>query len=155
MVMEDEFRGTCVASSRSPFESQSRGVQHYHRKVDNIACEPCWDIPLGFAVDPLLLAKQGRWEEYYADQTRRFFEAQWSRMTLNIIRRWETESACLASNTRHQIRWARMLMVVRGGRPTRQNMATLEASAGSYCGTPRLHLHCGSGVGMQMLLSVA
>ena len=38
-------------------------------------------------VDPLLLAKEGRWEAYYADQTRRFLEAQWSRMTLKIIRR--------------------------------------------------------------------
>ena len=28
-----------------------------------------------------------RWEAYYADQTRRFLEAQWSRMTLKIIRR--------------------------------------------------------------------
>ena len=60
-------------------------------------------------VDPLLLAKEGRWEAYYADQTRRFLEAQWSRMTLNIIRRWETKSACFASNTSHQIRWARRL----------------------------------------------
>ena len=29
----------------------------------------------------------GRWEACYADQTRRFLEAQWSRMTLKIIRR--------------------------------------------------------------------
>ena len=35
-----------------------------------------------------------RWEAYYADQTRRFLEAQWSRMTLKIIRRLETKSAC-------------------------------------------------------------
>ena len=35
----------------------------------------------------LLLAKEGRSEAYYADQTRRFLEAQWSRMTLKIIRR--------------------------------------------------------------------
>ena len=73
------------------------------------------DTPPGFGVDPLLLAKQGRWEEYYADQTRRFLEEQWSRMTLKIIRRWETESACLASNTRHQVRCGRRLMVVRRG----------------------------------------
>ena len=63
----------------------------------------------GLGVDPLLLAKEGRWEAYYADQTRRILEAQWSRMTLNIIRRWETKSACFASNTSHQIRWARRL----------------------------------------------
>jgi len=52
----------------------------------------------GLGVDPLLLAKEGRWEAYYADQTRRFLEAQWSRMTLKIIRRLETKSACLATN---------------------------------------------------------
>ena len=63
----------------------------------------------GLGVDPLLLAKEGRWEAYYADQTRRFLEAQWSRMTLKIIRRWENEFHCMASNTRHKIKWTRIL----------------------------------------------
>ena len=60
-------------------------------------------------MDPLLLAKQGRWEEYYADQTCRSLEAKWSRMTLNIIRRWEAEIDCMASNTRHKVKWTRIL----------------------------------------------
>ena len=59
--------------------------------------------------DPLELAKQGRWEEYYADQTSRFLQAQWSRMTLKIIRRWENEIHCMASNTQHMIKWTRIL----------------------------------------------
>ena len=45
-------------------------------------------------------------EEYYADQTRKFLQAQWSRMTLMVIRCWETESVCLASNTRHKVKHA-------------------------------------------------
>ena len=57
----------------------------------------------------LELAKQGRWEEYYADQTSRFWQAQWSRVTLKIIRRWETEIDCMASNTWHKIKWTRIL----------------------------------------------
>ena len=59
--------------------------------------------------DPLWLAQQGRWEEYYAEQTRKFLQAQWSRMTLKIIRRWENEIHCMASNTKHKIKWTRIL----------------------------------------------
>ena len=53
----------------------------------NCSCERTKTAP----VDPLWLAQQGRWAEYYADQTRRFWQAQWSRMTLKIIRWWETD----------------------------------------------------------------
>ena len=49
------------------------------------------------------------WEEYYADQTSRFLQAQWSRMTLMIIRGWENEIHCMASNTKHKIKWTRIL----------------------------------------------
>ena len=63
----------------------------------------------GEMCDPLELAKQGRWEEYYADQTSRLWQAQWSRVTLKIIRRWETEIHCMASNTWHKIKWTRIL----------------------------------------------
>ena len=35
------------------------------------------------------------------DQNREFWQAQWSRMTLGIIRRWETDIDCKSFNTRH------------------------------------------------------
>ena len=70
---------------------------------------PDYDILFGFELDAVLHARQAAWEDYYADQARRSLQAQWSRMTLKIIRRWETKSVCLASNTSHQIRWARRL----------------------------------------------
>ena len=31
-----------------------------------------------------------------------FLQAQWGRMVLQIIRRWEMETYCMASNTRHR-----------------------------------------------------
>ena len=47
--------------------------------------------------------------QYYEDQTRGFLQQQWRRMTLNIIRSWETMIACTASNIRHKIKWTRIL----------------------------------------------
>ena len=46
---------------------------------------------------------------YYEDQTRKFLQWQWKRMTLKVIRTWETEIACTASNIRHNIKWTRIL----------------------------------------------
>ena len=43
------------------------------------------------------------------DETREFWQAQWSRVTLKIIRRWEIEIHCMASNTWHKIKWTRIL----------------------------------------------
>ena len=55
--------------------------------------------------------------QYYEDQTRRFLQQQWSRMTLKIIRTWENEIACTASNIRHNIKWTRILARRRLPRP--------------------------------------
>ena len=38
--------------------------------------------------------------QYYEDQTRGFLQEQWRRMTLKIIRSWETVIVCKASNIR-------------------------------------------------------
>ena len=54
---------------------------------------------------------------YYENQTRKFLQGQWSRMTLKIIRTWETEIACTASNIRHTIKWTRILARRRLPRP--------------------------------------
>ena len=59
--------------------------------------------------DPLLLAKTGRWKQYFADQTSEFLLSEWSQITLDIIRRWETERACTASNIHHRLKWTRRL----------------------------------------------
>ena len=55
--------------------------------------------------------------QYYEDQTRKFLQGQWSRMTLKIIRTWETEIACTASNVCHKIKWTRILAERRLPRP--------------------------------------
>ena len=47
--------------------------------------------------------------QYYEDQTRGFLQEQWRRMTLKIIRSWETVIACTDSNIRHEIKWTRIL----------------------------------------------
>ena len=54
---------------------------------------------------------------YYEEQTRRFLQQQWSRMTLNISRNWETMIACTGSNIRHTIMWTRILAERRLPRP--------------------------------------
>ena len=54
---------------------------------------------------------------YYEEQTRRFLQQQWSRMTLKIIRSWETMIACTGSNIRHTIKWTRILAERRLPRP--------------------------------------
>ena len=59
--------------------------------------------------DPLLLAKTGRWKQYFADQTSESLLSEWSRITLVIIRRWENERACTASNIHHRLKWTRRL----------------------------------------------
>ena len=55
--------------------------------------------------------------QYYEDQTRGFLQEQWIRMTLKIIRSWETVIACTASNIRHKIKWTRILAERRLPRP--------------------------------------
>ena len=47
----------------------------------------------------LELAKQGRWEEYYADQTSRFLQAQWSRIRSSGRGSWRS-AACLKQAVR-------------------------------------------------------
>ena len=82
------FKGGSVTATCPMHPECSIGLLHHNCvRLHMEVCHPDHNTPLGFDVDPLLLAKQGRWEEYYADQTRRFLEAQWSRMTLKIIRR--------------------------------------------------------------------
>ena len=58
---------------------------------------------------------------YYEEQTRRFLQQQWSRMTLKISRNWETMIACTGSNIRHTIKWTRILAERRFPRPEARN----------------------------------
>ena len=102
------FKGGSLTATCPLHPECTIGLLHHNCvRLHMERCHPDDDIPFGFGIDPILQARQAGWEDYYADQTRRFLEAQWRRMTHKIIRRWETESACLASNTRHQIRLAR------------------------------------------------
>ena len=55
--------------------------------------------------------------QYYENQPRKFLQGQGSRMTLKIIRTWETEIACTASNIRHKIKWTGILAERRVPRP--------------------------------------
>ena len=52
---------------------------------------------------------RGCWEEYLADEGRRFWQKEWRRITLAIKRRWQTERACTASNIRPRLKWTRSL----------------------------------------------
>ena len=109
------FKGGSLTATCPLHPECTIGLLHHNCvRLHMERCHPDHDIPFGFELDAVLQARQAGWEDYYADQARRFLQAQWSRMTLRIIRGWETEIALLASNTRHQIRWARRLMVVRG-----------------------------------------
>ena len=49
------------------------------------------------------------WEEYLADEQRKFWQKEWARITLDIIRRWDAERACTASNIHHRLKWTRRL----------------------------------------------
>ena len=51
----------------------------------------------------------GCWEEHLADEERRFWQKEWRRFTLAIICRWETVTACIASNIRRHHKWTRIL----------------------------------------------
>ena len=76
----------------------------------------------------LLLANMGCWEEYLADEERRFWQTQWRRITLAIIRRWETERACTASNIRRRLKWMRILA---------ERHAAKCSQAGEWCQAPQ------------------
>ena len=43
------------------------------------------------------------------NQTREFWQAQWSRMTLQIIQRLNMETYCMKSNTVHNVKWKRIV----------------------------------------------
>ena len=72
--------------------------------------------------------QHGCWEEYLADEERRFWQTQWRRITLAIIRRWETERACTASNIRRRLKWTRILA---------ERQAAKCSQAGEWCQAPQ------------------
>ena len=51
----------------------------------------------------------GCWEEYLVDEERMFRQTQCRRITLGIICRWETVTACTASIIRRRHKWTRIL----------------------------------------------
>ena len=58
----------------------------------------------------LLLANMGCWQEYLADEECGFWQTQWRRITLDILRRWERGGrACIWTNMRHHRKWTRIL----------------------------------------------
>ena len=72
----------------------TRRTLEVHSICASIGCIPRWVVRQLTPKYP-----RGRWDS----------QAQWRRMTLKIIRWWETEISCMASNTRHKVKWTSIL----------------------------------------------